>query len=170
MYKWFDFMNALRQFPAEPSRSPSPQHPGPQHPGQQRQRSRRPQAQSHQSRQVQRHRVMAIESGMKVGVNIGLSLIALSTLINLLPHRSIQAQKLKEVQTEVQKAEVRVGQLQADYDRVNDSTQIKSILQEQTHMVDPLQKTLIFDDRVVAEGVDEAIGESLKQPIAPGRR
>ncbi len=132
-------MNALRQFPAEPMRSPAPQ------------RRRRPQAQPNASRNQQRYRAMAIESGVKVGVNLGISFIALSTLIHLLPYRSIQAQKLKEVQAEVQRTELRVGQLQADFDRATDKTQIKSILQEQTHMVDPTRKALIFDERIEGE-------------------
>jgi hypothetical protein len=136
-------MNALRQFPNEPSRSPE------------RRKNRRTQsAPSHQTRKLQQHRAMAVESMMKVGVNLGVSIVALSTLVHLLPYRSAQTQKLKEVQSEVQRTEVRVGQLQADFGRNFDTQQVKAILQEQTHMVDPRQKTVIFDERM-AEGQPE---------------
>ena len=84
---------------------------------------------------------------MKMGVNLGVSFVALTTLVHLLPYRSAQTQKLQEVQGEVRKTEVRVGLLQSDFGRNFDSSQVKSILQEQTHMVDPTQKTIIFDER-----------------------
>ena len=87
---------------------------------------------------------------MKMGVNLGVSFVALTTLVHLMPYRSAQTQKLQEVQSEVQKTEVRVGLLQSDFGRNFDSSQVKSILQEQTHMVDPTQKTVIFDERVMA--------------------
>jgi len=89
-------------------------------------------------------------------VNVGISAIALSTLVNLLPHRTLQAQKLQEVQHEVQKTEIRVGQLQSDFGRSFDSTQVKSILQEQTHMVDPTQRVIVFDDRVAEVAESDA--------------
>ena len=91
---------------------------------------------------------------MKVGVNIGVSFVALTTLVHLLPYRSAQTQKLQEVQGEVQKTEVRVGLLQSDFGRNFDSSQVKSILQEQTHMVDPTQKTIIFDERATDPKTD----------------
>ncbi len=97
---------------------------------------------------------MAVESALKVGVNLGISMVALSTLVHLLPYRSAQTQKLQEVQSEVQRTEVRVGQLQTDFGRNFDTHQVKAILQEQTHMVDPSQKTVIFDERV-ADGPSE---------------
>ncbi len=84
---------------------------------------------------------------MKVGVNLGVSIVALSTLVHLLPYRTTQTQKLQEVQGEVQRTEMRVGQLQADFGRNFDMSQVKSILQEQTHMVDPSQRAIIFDER-----------------------
>lgn len=86
---------------------------------------------------------------MKMGVNLGVSFVALTTLVHLLPYRSAQTQKLQEVQGEVQKTEIRVGLLQSDFGRNFDSSQVKSILQEQTHMVDPTQKAIIFDERAI---------------------
>ena len=96
---------------------------------------------------------------MKVGVNLGVSIVAMSTLWHLLPYRSTQTQKLQEVQSEVRKTEVRVGQLQADFGRSFDATQVKAILEEQTHMVDPNQKAIVFDERVT-DGQSERSAQS----------
>ena len=104
------------------------------------------------TRQNSNHRLIAFETCLRLGVNIGLSAIALSTLVYLLPYRTAQAQKLKEVQGEVQQTEVRVSQIQAEFSRNFDSNQVKSILQEQTHMVDPSQRVVVFDDRIPVDG------------------
>lgn len=132
-------MNALPQLPTpyrRPVRSPA----------------RRPQAKTESQRLARQYRSVAIETSLRLGVNLGLSAIALSTLVYLLPYRTAQTQKLKEVQTEVKQAESRVAQLQAEFSRSFDSNQVKSILQEQTHMVDPSQRVVIFDDRLSPEG------------------
>jgi uncharacterized membrane protein (DUF106 family) len=91
---------------------------------------------------------VAFETCLRLGVNVGLSAIALSTLVYLLPYRTAHAQKLKEVQGEVQQTEARVAQIQAEFSRNFDSNQVKAILQEQTHMVDPSQRVVVFDDRI----------------------
>lgn len=98
------------------------------------------------------HRLVAFETCLRLGVNVGLSAIAISTLVYLLPYRTAQAQKLKEVQGEVQQTEARVAQIQAEFSRSFDSSQVKSILQEQTHMVDPSQRVVVFDDRIPVDG------------------
>jgi hypothetical protein len=145
-------MNALRQLPHDPRREPKRQP--------ERRKVRRPAPQSHQTRVLQQHRSMAVESMMKVGVNLGVSIVALSTLVHLLPYRSTQTQKLQEVQGEVQRTEMRVGQLQADFGRNFDTNQVKSILQEQTHMVDPSQKAIVFDERA-GDGQTEKPAQTL---------
>lgn len=104
------------------------------------------------ARQNKNYRLIAFETCLRLGVNVGLSAIALSTLVYLLPYRTAQAQKLKEVQGEVQQTEARVAQIQAEFSRSFDSNQVKSILQEQTHMVDPSQRVVVFDDRIPMDG------------------
>ena len=136
-------MNALPQFPQ-------------QRPRKQRSTGRRttarPNGLSNATLQGSNHRLIAFETCLRLGVNVGLSAIALSTLVYLLPYRTAQAQKLKEVQGEVQQTEARVAQIQAEFSRNFDSNQVKSILQEQTHMVDPSQRVVVFDDRMPVDG------------------
>jgi hypothetical protein len=113
---------------------------------------RRPSPQTERQRVQRQHRLIATETCLRLGVNLGLSVIALSTLVYLVPYRTAQTQKLKEVQSEVAQAESRVAYLQSEFGRSFDSNQVKSILQEQTHMVDPSQRVVIFDDRIPLEG------------------
>ncbi len=127
-------MNALPQFPQQ--RPPA------------RSTVRRSSVQPSHVRVTRQHRLVAFETCLRLGVNVGLSAIALSTLVYLLPYRTAQAQKLKEVQGEVQQTEARVAQIQAEFSRNFDSNQVKAILQEQTHMVDPSQRVVVFDDRI----------------------
>ncbi len=131
-------MNALPDF--QPQRRPS------------RSPMRRPGTQTQPQRASRHHRMIAAETCLRLGVNLGLSAIAISTLVYLVPYRTSQTLKLKEVQSEVAQAESRVASLQAEFARSFDSNQVKSILQEQTHMVDPSQRVVIFDDRIPMEG------------------
>lgn len=134
-------MNALPKLPQQadfPQKQRSPS----------RSTVRRTSAQSSKVRVTRQHRLVAFETFLRLGVNVGLSAIALSTLVYLLPYRTAQAQKLKEVQSEVQQAEARVAQIQSEFSRNFDSNQVKAILQEQTHMVDPNQRVVVFDDRI----------------------
>ena len=110
--------------------------------------ARRASAQPSNLRVTRQNRLVAFETCLRLGVNVGLSAIALSTLVYLLPYRTAQAQKLKEVQGEVQQTEARVAQIKAEFSRNFDSNQVKAILQEQTHMVDPNQRVVVFDDRI----------------------
>ena len=134
----FDTMNALPEFKPQRRRTTNS--------------LRRPSTQTESQRVKSQHRLVAAEICLRLGVNLGLSAIAVSTLVYLVPYRTAQTQKLKEVQTEVAQAESRVSNLQAEFGRSFDSNQVKSILQEQTHMVDPSQRVVIFDDRIPMEG------------------
>lgn len=133
-------MNALPKFPQHPK---FPQQRPPL-----RSPVRRASVQPSNVRVSRQYRLVAFETCLRLGVNVGLSAIALSTLVYLVPYRTAQAQKLKEVQSEVQQTEARVAQIQAEFSRNFDSSQVKAILQEQTHMVDPSQRVVIFDDRI----------------------
>ena len=133
-------MNALPKFPQQ-AQFPQKRSPA-------RSTVRRTSAQPSNVRVTRQHRLVAFETCLRLGVNVGLSVIALSTLVYLLPYRTAQAQKLKEVQGEVQQTEARVAQIQAEFSRNFDPNQVKAILQEQTHMVDPNQRVVVFDDRI----------------------
>ena len=128
-------MSALHQLPKPtPARSPS--------------RARRSNQQSRQKKQQSIYRALVIESYAKISVNMGVSVVALITLSHLVPYRMAQQEKLKEIQAEVHTTEVRVSQLQDNFDRVFDPAQAKTVVEEQTHFVDPNQRAVVFDDRL----------------------
>lgn len=97
-----------------------------------------------QQHQQARHRSMAIEVSLKIGVNVLISGVALTTLFNMISHRIAQQQKLQELQAEVQVTEQRVNQLKTDFNQAFDPGQERQIVQEQTHFVDPNRTPIVW--------------------------
>lgn len=123
-------MNALQQ----PSRYPS----------QPVKRARVSQQQIRQ-RQARRYQVMAVESSVKLAVNLLLSGAAIVALVQLLPHQLSQRAKLQDLRAEVGTTEQRVSRLRSDFNRYFDPYQARSIMQEQTNRVDANQRAIIWD-------------------------
>jgi hypothetical protein len=71
---------------------------------------RRPRRASASSRRSSRdpHQATAIEVSVRLGVNVLLGIIAVSTLIKLVPYNLSQQQRLGEVRSEVAKLDQRV--------------------------------------------------------------
>ncbi len=107
-------------------------------------RSRRETSLSSDKRQKRHYQVLAIETTVKLGVNLVLSGAAIAALTQLLPYSLAQQEKLKEIQTEVKTMDGRVSLLQEDFNRYFDPSQTNSIIQEQTHFSDPNQKVVVF--------------------------
>ena len=77
------------------------------------------------------------EIKVKLLVNGTLSILAAFTLLRLLPYQFLQQEKLKEVQTQVQETERRVGDLRKDFSRSFDPHQVKQMMQENSPLIDP---------------------------------
>jgi cell division protein FtsB len=103
--------------------------------------------QRRQQQQQARHRVLAIETSMKIAMNVVISTIALTTLFNVIPNRFSQQQKLQELKAEVGITEQRVNQLKTDFNRAFDSSQERQIAQEQTHFTDPNRTPIVWLNR-----------------------
>ncbi|NJL62030.1 MAG: hypothetical protein HC903_09605 [Methylacidiphilales bacterium] len=99
------------------------------------------------------HRVMAMETTVKIGVNIAISTAAISALVQLLPYHWMQQEKLRAVRTEVNQMELRVGNLQTEFSRNFDPRQTQSIMQQQGYRFDPNQR------QVVIKGKEETDSE-----------
>ena len=110
-------------------------------------RSRRAKSKSQirQHRQ-QQHRLLAAEAAVKMGVNIVISSAAIAALVQLVPYSATQQTKLKEIQTEVQTAQGRVDKLQAEFKRYFDPRQASAIVKEQTNLVEPNQRSLVWSN------------------------
>jgi uncharacterized membrane protein (DUF106 family) len=90
---------------------------------------------------------MATEVSMKLVMNVMIASVALVTLGNIIPTRTAQHEKLREVQTEVALTENRVQHLQTEFNRTFDASQERQIAQEQTHFVDPNRTPLVWLDK-----------------------
>lgn len=90
------------------------------------------------------HRLLAIETTVKLVVNVGISAAAVLALTHLLPYRSTQEVKLQELQAAVKSTDDRVQQTQLSFSRFFDPTQTKVLMQEQTNRIDPSQSQLVL--------------------------
>ena len=101
------------------------------------------------ARQPQRrhtHGAVAIEIMAKLTISVVLSAAAIAALGQLLPYYVPQQAKLVEIQKEVKGAEKRVDRLRAQFGHNFDPQQAKSVMQEQSHRVDPTQRQVILLD------------------------
>jgi len=104
-------------------------------------------------RRQRRHpyRVVAGEATAKLVVNLVLCAAAITGLVQLLPYHLSQQAKLREVRSEVKRAEERVKNLRSDFSHSFDSGQAQSIMQEQTFLVDPTKRQVVWQDRGIKD-------------------
>jgi hypothetical protein len=136
-------MSALRQL-SNPARSTQPVR---QSPTVKPARRAKTTPQRRQLQQQTRHRVLAIETSMKIVMNVLISGVALTTLFTVIPNRVSQQQKLQELKAEVGITENRVNQLKTDFNRAFDPGQERQIAQEQTHFTDPNRTPIVWLNR-----------------------
>ncbi len=99
-----------------------------------------------QQKKRQHNRAIAIETSIKLGVNLALSGVAIAALVQLLPYSMAQHAKLQEIKSEVKTTEGRVGRVKAEFNRYFDPRQAKVIMQEQTNRSDPNQRQIVWGD------------------------
>ncbi|MUG93378.1 hypothetical protein F7734_13450 [Scytonema sp. UIC 10036] len=90
------------------------------------------------------YQVLAVETTVKIGVNIVISAAAISALIQLLPYHWSQQEKLRAIRVDVNQLEERVDDLQAEFSRNFDPRQTKTIMQEEGYRFDPSQRQVVF--------------------------
>lgn len=92
------------------------------------------------------YRVVVIETSIKLGVNLALSLAALVALVQLLPFQSNQGAKLDELQAAVKTTNERVSRIRSNFNHYFDPNQAASLMQEQTHRVTSKQRQVIWQE------------------------
>ena len=97
------------------------------------------------------HQTLAAETGVKLAVNMVLSLCATSALIQLWPHYRAVQEKLQEIQAEVNLTQGRVNQSRSDFNRYFDPSEAKSVMQEQSNRIDPQQRPVILQESETPE-------------------
>jgi uncharacterized protein YlxW (UPF0749 family) len=92
------------------------------------------------------HRAIAIETSIKLSVNLVISGAAIAALTQLLPYSVAQQAKLQEVRAEVKTTQGRVSRLKSEFNRYFDPRQAKSIMQEETNRADPNQRVVVLEE------------------------
>jgi cell division protein FtsB len=87
---------------------------------------------------------VTVETSAKLLANIFLSAIALVILARTLPEQIAQKQRLEELTTQVQQAELRVNELQTDFHHAFDPTQEAIAVQERSNYISPRQQRIIW--------------------------
>ena len=90
------------------------------------------------------HRAIATEVTTKLGVNLLLSLIAVTALAKLLPYNLSQQNSFKELQAKVAETEGRVDRLQTDFNHHFDPRQARSVMQEESTRIEPGQRQIVW--------------------------
>lgn len=107
---------------------------------------RRSRKASHPRKQRHSQRAIALEAGVKLTVNVVLSMAAITALTHLLPYRTAQEAKLQEVQAAAKSTNDRLQRTQSLFSRYFDPYQARAIMQEQANRIDPNQRQVILDD------------------------
>lgn len=90
------------------------------------------------------HRWVATEITLKLAINGTLSMIAVVSLLNLIPYQLSQKARLREVRVEVQETERRVSQLRGDFRHNFDPHKINKVMQEQSPRLQPTQRRIFW--------------------------
>ncbi|MGL5059944.1 MAG: hypothetical protein ACRC62_08165 [Microcoleus sp.] len=92
------------------------------------------------------HQTLAAETGVKLTINIVISVCATSALVQLLPHYKAVQEKLQEIQAEVNLTQGRMDKSRSDFTRYFDPSLSKTVMQEQSNRVDPQQRPVILQE------------------------
>jgi hypothetical protein len=114
--------------------------PRPVEPSRRVSRRRLPQKRTHP------HSAIALETSVKLVINIILSTCATSALVQLYPlHHQVQ-EKLRNVEAEVQMTQERVNKAKTEFNRNFDPSQSRSLMQEYSNRVDPQKRQVIWKE------------------------
>lgn len=139
----------------------------PPNPPSQPARSPRRRASKHVRRQNPTpHRAIAAEVTTKLGVNLLLSLIAVTALAKLLPYNLSQQNSFKELQAKVAETESRVDRLQSDFNYHFDPKQARSVMEEESTRIEPGQRQIVWTTPQQATAQQSTNGTEGTLPLA----
>lgn len=127
-----------------PSRSPRPTA-GARRPSQKRSQVKR--LRNRRPRSKETHaKILMVELGLKLAVNVVISGAAIAGLVKLLPYNLSQQSKLQEIQGEVAQTEARVNALQQQFARNFSPSHTEEVIQEQSPMLPPGQRRIVWTE------------------------
>ena len=94
------------------------------------------------------HRPLAIETTVRLSVNVVLSAVAISALTQLLPYRAAQVSRLQELQVTVQSTGERVQRVQDNLQQYFDPYQTEANMQAQSHRIGAQQRRIVWREPV----------------------
>ena len=102
------------------------------------------------------YQIMALETTVKIGVNVAISAAAVSALVQLLPHHWSGQEKLRQIRTEVKTTQERVNHLRAEFSNTFDSRQASSIMQQQGNRIPRNYKIIVLTNNTTAAEIKES--------------
>lgn len=113
------------------------------------QKARGPKAQNKSQSKAQRQVTeLAQEALLKLSVNTLLMGVSAIALVHLVPAHLTQRNQLREVRSELTFTQTRVDKLRADFSRTFDPMQAQSVMQQQTHLIDPSERPVFFTPKI----------------------
>lgn len=103
--------------------------------------------------------LVAVETTVKLTVNVVLSALAVSNLMHLLPYSWSQQEKWQEISTEVKHSEGRVNNLRTVFSRYFDPQQAETIMKEQSSRLEPGQRQIFWQDKSAKDAKKVTNGE-----------
>ena len=109
----------------------------------------RPRVNRRGNRQATQQRVndLTRETVIKLSINTFLLGLSATALTKLVPSHLTQQVQLREIRTELAFTQKRVDNLRADFSRTFDPMQAYSVMQQQSHLIDPNQRPVVFTPR-----------------------
>ena len=102
------------------------------------------------------HQVMALETTVKIGVNLAISAAAVSALTQLLPHHWSGQEKLRQMRTEVKTAQERVNNLRAEFTNTFDSRQANGVVHQHGNRIPVNHKQIVLTNNTTSAEIKES--------------
>ncbi len=102
------------------------------------------------------YQIMALETTVKIGVNLAISAAAVSALSQLLPHHWSGQEKLRQIRTEVKSTQERVNSLRAEFSNTFDSRQASSVMQHEGNRIPLNQKRIVLTNETTPAEIKES--------------
>ncbi|WP_448599254.1 slr1601 family putative cell division protein [Thermoleptolyngbya sp.] len=102
------------------------------------------------------HQSVAVEASLRLAVNVVVGMVAIASIVRLLPQNVSQQQQLNQLQSDVTELEQRVDRLQETFARQFDAGQTRSVMQEETGRIGIGQRPVVWvktaPDAAIAPG------------------
>lgn len=90
------------------------------------------------------HQSVAVEASLRLAVNVVVGMVAIASIVRLLPQNISQQHKLNKLQSDVTVLEQRVDRLQETFARQFDAGQARSVMQEETGRIGIGQRPVVW--------------------------